>query len=555
VIPLLRLFRERIVSMRFASLGGFVLACLGMLVVPAASGAQPTKPPLPLLVPYGVQAGPGLRPPHGGRSPRVTPGGCEVDTVPDFIGITGGTGKASLGNFAGKYSGVLSGYSNEACSTSDAIAGGDLNVIGAAGDGTAASNSFIGSGAGNAIDSKYSFVGAGQNNDAINNYSFIGAGYGNTESGLYAFIGAGDGNTGSGLYSFIGAGENNGGSGNYSFVGAGDGNTASGFYTFVGAGENNTGSGPDSFVGAGQGNTESGSLSSIGAGYGNSGSGDDSFIGAGFHNSVSSYAFVGGGGNNKASGSEAFVGAGDSNAGSAAYSFVGGGSHNTIAGSAGYGTVGGGQFNAVGGLNATIPGGAYNTATGMMSLAAGYHADATHTGSFVWSDYVSGSSVVQDTAVDQFVVRASGGTYVYSSENLKAGVKLAAGSGTWASLSDRTAKTDIAPLDDSAVLAKVAALPVSTWRYKTESGVRHVGPMAQDFYAAFGVGEDDRHITSIDEDGVALAAIKALHAENLRLHAGTLRLQADNARLHAENTKLNDRLTALEKKVEALAAR
>ena len=38
--------------------------------------------------------------------------------------------------------------------------------------------------------------------------------------------------------------------------------------------------------------------------------------------------------------------------------------------------------------------------------------------------------------------------------------------------------------------------------------------MAQDFYAAFGVGEDDKHITSIDEDGVALAAIKALHAEN-----------------------------------------
>jgi hypothetical protein len=65
------------------------------------------------------------------------------------------------------------------------------------------------------------------------------------------------------------------------------------------------------------------------------------------------------------------------------------------------------------------------------------------------------------------------------------------------------------PLDDASILTKVASLPVSAWRYDTESGVRHVGPMAQDIYAALRVGEDDRHITSIDEDGVALAASKA----------------------------------------------
>ena len=80
-------------------------------------------------------------------------------------------------------------------------------------------------------------------------------------------------------------------------------------------------------------------------------------------------------------------------------------------------------------------------------------------------------------------------------------------------------KTNIAPLDDATVLAKVAQLPISRWSYKSEHGVRHVGPMAQDFYAAFGVGEDDKHITSIDEDGVALAAIKALHTENADLRA------------------------------------
>jgi len=55
--------------------------------------------------------------------------------------------------------------------------------------------------------------------------------------------------------------------------------------------------------------------------------------------------------------------------------------------------------------------------------------------------------------------------------------------------------------------------------HKSESGVRHLGPMAQDFYSAFGVGVDDRHITSIDEDGVALAAIKALSADARRKDA------------------------------------
>jgi hypothetical protein len=103
-------------------------------------------------------------------------------------------------------------------------------------------------------------------------------------------------------------------------------------------------------------------------------------------------------------------------------------------------------------------------------------------------------------------------------------------------------------LDDAAILAKVASLPVSEWSYLSEGGVRHVGPMAQDFYAAFHVGADDRHITSIDEDGVALAAIKALHAENRSLRD---RLANTNARLASADA----RLSALERRVNALAAR
>jgi hypothetical protein len=87
----------------------------------------------------------------------------------------------------------------------------------------------------------------------------------------------------------------------------------------------------------------------------------------------------------------------------------------------------------------------------------------------------------------------------------------------------------------------IARLPISRWSYISEHGVRHVGPMAQDFYAAFGVGEDDKHITSIDEDGVALAAIKALHAENARLRTRQEKMQMQLDRLVATVSALRAR--------------
>ncbi len=77
--------------------------------------------------------------------------------------------------------------------------------------------------------------------------------------------------------------------------------------------------------------------------------------------------------------------------------------------------------------------------------------------------------------------------------------------------SDRQAKEEFTPVNGREILAKVAALPISQWQYKTQSDVRHIGPMAQDFHAAFSVGRDDKHITSVDADGVALAAIQGLN--------------------------------------------
>jgi hypothetical protein len=82
--------------------------------------------------------------------------------------------------------------------------------------------------------------------------------------------------------------------------------------------------------------------------------------------------------------------------------------------------------------------------------------------------------------------------------------------GTFVSTSDRNAKQDFQPVDACSVLGKVAQLPLQTWAYKDDPRTRHLGPMAQDFYAAFGTGADDRHIAVVDEGGVALAAIQGL---------------------------------------------
>lgn len=76
--------------------------------------------------------------------------------------------------------------------------------------------------------------------------------------------------------------------------------------------------------------------------------------------------------------------------------------------------------------------------------------------------------------------------------------------------SDRHVKTDIHPIDVQAILQRIESLPISTWRYKADLHVKHVGPMAQDFYKAFGLGGDNKHIATVDSEGLALAAIKAL---------------------------------------------
>ncbi len=323
---------------------------------------------------------------------------------------------------------------------------------------------------------------------------------------------------------------------------------------WIGSGYDNSisANGYQSVIGGGNVNTLTAPNSVIGGGNQNNLSGSDSVIAGGSNNTLTSTALYG------------FMGGGTTNNLSAEYGVVVGGTNNVVSGEGGYiaaggyntasaegAVVDGGFAQTASGTFSTIPGGYRNTASATYSFAAGAFGTAAQVGTFVWSDGSNGSTVLSSSRAYQFLARASGGFTLYTNAGATVGAQLGAGSGTWASLSDRNAKTNIAPLDDSAVLAKVAAMPISRWSYKSEHGVRHVGPMAQDFYAAFRVGEDDKHITSIDEDGVALAAIKALHAENASLRAREHALHAEVAALKAAEAAHDRRVDAALARLEA----
>jgi hypothetical protein len=121
--------------------------------------------------------------------------------------------------------------------------------------------------------------------------------------------------------------------------------------------------------------------------------------------------------------------------------------------------------------------------------------------------------------------------------------------GTFVSSSDRNLKEHLEPVDPRAVLEKVAALPLQEWSYLADDGgSRHLGPMAQDLRAAFGLGADDRHITMVDADGVALAAIQGL---NQKLEEKIGEQESRIRELEGMNAGLQSRLEAIERRLKS----
>ncbi len=236
-------------------------------------------------------------------------------------------------------------------------------------------------------------------------------------------------------------------------------------------------------------------------------------------------------------------------------STVAGGESNTASGQDS--ALGGGNSNTASGIASTVAGGKGNTASGDYSFAGGVAGNVSHTGSFLWAGATFGHDGVtpipfNSVADNEFAVRALGGVRFLSSQpgGGETGVILSSGSGSWASLSDRAAKSNFASVDTRELVKRVSELPILTWNYKAQhTSIRHIGPMAQDFHAAFKVGEDDRHITAVDADGVALAAIQGLYkmlqdkdaqiaAQRVQTQALLERQQAEIRRLRAEQATL-----------------
>lgn len=280
-------------------------------------------------------------------------------------------------------------------------------------------------------------------------------------------------------------------------IGGGQGNTATayGYGATVGGGDSNTAS----------------SLATVGGGYHNTASGDYATVGGGNHNTATVYgdnATIGGGDSNTASDIYATIGGGRSNTASNSYATVGGGSYNTANGD--HATVGGGWNNTANGNYSMILGGSDNTVAGTNSMAGGYHAFANGDGCFAWGD-TSTTDGIYCNGNNLWSIRSTGGFYFYPGNNAFCSLTDATG---WqcSSLSDHNAKANIANVDNRDILARLATIPIQTWNYKTQDAtVRHIGPMAQDFYAAFNVGADDKHINPVDSEGVALAAIQGLY--------------------------------------------
>jgi hypothetical protein len=487
-------------------------------------------------------------------------GGGQNNTASHYYATVGG----GQGNAAALDSSTVGGgWANAAGGKASTVAGGQNNAARASfatvggGQGNAASNSYatVGGGLNNTASGQYATVGGGADNIASGQYVTIGGGAANIVTNDFAAVAGGFGNTANGSKSFVGGGHNNSARAEYAAVGGGAYNVASGARATVGGGEfngaialratvgggyDNTASGMDATVGGGVYNNATDLDATVAGGSGNTASGIRATVGGGYNNLASGYgAFIGGGYNNLASGYGAFIGGGgvDGNGGfvspgpnvaSGPASVIGGGMFNTASGW--WSTVGGGWSNTASGSFATVGGGDSCTASGAWSFAAGYRAQATHNGSFVWADRSSGDNFYSSRQ-DEFSVRCSGGARFFSSWTLASGVLLNPGDGSWSSASDRNLKENFREVDTRQVLERVARLPVTEWNYKTQGPtVRHIGPMAQDFHAAFALGTDDKHIATVDADGVALAAIQGL---NQKVEEQSVSLRAKDAELQA----------------------
>jgi trimeric autotransporter adhesin len=396
----------------------------------------------------------------------------------------------------------------------------------------------IGGGEGNVASANHATVGGGESNNAGASYGVISGGYANIASGQYATVGGGYIHRATAFGATVAGGYKHTASASNATVGGGSNNTASGSAATVGGGSNNTASGVRATVPGGSTNTAQGDFS-FAAGQGANALANGCFVWADSTNvdftcGVPDQFAV------RATGGARFVTAVDG-AGNATRAV---------------------SIDATG--QVTIP---IETATPNLALYQATIADyarlrlirnggagtfwdiAAGTTSDVLNFYRQGSgNVMSLTPGGADLLLMNNGAHLTSA-------------GVWTSVSDRNVKENFAPIDALDVLARVVALPVTQWNYKAEPGVKRIGPMAQDFHAAFGLGASDKTIGAVDADGIALAAIQGLNAK-VEVQAATLaerdaRIERQAREIdvqRVELSELRDRLAQVESLRGELAA-
>lgn len=192
--------------------------------------------------------------------------------------------------------------------------------------------------------------------------------------------------------------------------------------------------------------------------------------------------------------------------------------------------------------------GLQNSASGHYSVAIGKNArTAGKYGAMVLGDGSAGfsSDSVYATVDNQLSTRGAAGIRLFTNSGLSSGVELSAGGGAWNVISDSRKKENfqaIGATEAEAVLQKVAAIPIFRWNYKSQPATQqHIGPMAQDFHAAFQLDglANDTTINTVDIDGINMVTIQALERRTI-----ALRLGVDN--LTDELAEMDRRLAVLE---------
>lgn len=148
----------------------------------------------------------------------------------------------------------------------------------------------------------------------------------------------------------------------------------------------------------------------------------------------------------------------------------------------------------------------------------GDHSEANNAAGMVNGTAVGAHAVVCESNTMVFgstaVIRWGFGTCPNSTHTITVnnGAYLSTG-GIWTDVSDKNLKENITEVKGTELLSKLDELEITKWNYKSEKAdVKHIGPMAQDFYRIFELGNDDKSISSMDKSGIALACIKELHA-------------------------------------------